>query len=109
MTALNRRLVLESRERLPDGAGGFVETWAALGQHWAAIRPGPGREVAGEGAALGRVTLTITLRAAPPGAPSRPVAGQRLREGGRLFSILSVSDSADGRWLSCTATEEVAR
>jgi head-tail adaptor len=34
---LSRRLVLEAPDRVPDGAGGFSETWVALGHVWAEI------------------------------------------------------------------------
>lgn len=34
---LNRLLVLEAPEKLADGSGGFTETWAALGNHWAEV------------------------------------------------------------------------
>jgi head-tail adaptor len=37
---LNRRLVLEAASRLPDGAGGYAETWVVLGELWADIRSG---------------------------------------------------------------------
>ncbi|MFT7254059.1 MAG: head-tail adaptor, partial [Paracoccaceae bacterium] len=32
---LSRRLTLEAAVRLPDGAGGFSETWEPLGHIWA--------------------------------------------------------------------------
>lgn len=109
MTVLNRRLVLESPQRVPDGAGGFVTSWVAQGVVWAAIRPGAGRAVAVAGGAVSAQALSITLRAAPPGAPSRPRPDQRLRDGARVYAIITVADSADGRWLICTATEEVGQ
>lgn len=108
---LNRRLVLEEAVRSPDGAGGAAEVWTELGVLWGAVRPGNGRGAAGQGVALGLTPLEITVRAAPFGAPSRPKAGQRFREGGaRLFEILAVTeDDPTGRYLTCHAREEVAR
>jgi head-tail adaptor len=51
----------------------------------------------------------IVVRAAPPGAPSRPQAGQRFREGGRLFAIRAVAEAGGaGRFLVCFAEEEVS-
>lgn len=106
----NRRLMLEAPVRLPDGAGGYVAGWAERGVLWAAIAAGTGREAMAPGAALSRVALRITVRAAPAGAPSRPVAGQRFREGGRVYAIHAVTEAdAGGRWLTCVAEEEVAR
>ncbi len=106
---LNRRLVLEAPERLPDGAGGFTEVWVAKGTLWAAIRGGTGRERVVPGAELSRVAYRITVRAAPVGADSRPRPGQRLREGSRLFVIEAVREhDPRGRYLDCFAREEVA-
>lgn len=105
---LNRRLVLEQKTQVPDGAGGFTTHWAALGTLWAELRPGTGRVVAGEEVTLATVSCRITLRGAPHGAPSRPVPGQRFREGARVFAILAVTerDSA-GQFLTCFAREEM--
>ncbi|GHE00307.1 tail protein [Allgaiera indica] len=106
---LNRRLVLEAPVVAPDGAGGFTETWTAQGVVWAELRPGTGRESFGDAVTLARVPFRITLRAAPPGAPSRPEPGQRLREGTRIFTILAVAErDPEGQYLTCFAREEVA-
>ncbi len=106
---LSRALVLEAPVITPDGAGGHVTTWTALGTLWAEIRAGSGRE---RRAALGPsadVPLRVTLRAAPPDSDSRPRAGQRFREGTRLFRILAVTEAdAQGRYLICQAIEEEA-
>ncbi|MEH6776306.1 MAG: head-tail adaptor protein [Cereibacter changlensis] len=104
---LGRALVLERPVRVADGAGGHAESWVALGTLWAEVAPGSGRDVAGEEVTLASVPCRITVRAAPFGAPSRPVAGQRFREGGRVFAILAVSErDAGGRYLTCFAREE---
>lgn len=110
MIALTRRLVLEAPERVADGAGGFAEVWQARGVLWAGMRAGGGRAVAGEEAALGLAQWRITVRAAPDGSPARPRPGQRFREGGRIFDILTVAEAdAGGRHLICEAREEVVR
>lgn len=106
---LNRRLLLEEPQRAPDGAGGFTETWVALGTLWANIRAGSGREASGEAVSLSKTTFRITVRAVPFGAPSRPKAGQRFRDGARVFEIASVAEREPGeRFLTCYCTEEVA-
>jgi len=106
---LNRPLVLETPVRTADGAGGYVGGWAALGTLWAEIRPGTGREAAGVAIPLARVPVRIVVRAAPWGDPARPRAEQRFRSGSRVFEISAVTESdADGRYLTCHATEEVA-
>lgn len=106
---LGRRLVLEAPERVADGAGGFVETWGGLGVLWAEVRAAGGRAAAGEGGALSRVPWRITVRASLPGSLARPMAGQRLREGSRVFRILAVAEAdAGGRYLTCETDEETA-
>ena len=105
---LNRKLVLEHAVQLPDGSGGFAESWVALGQVWAEVLAGTGREKAGEFITVSRVPYRITVRAAPFGAPSRPKPDQRFREGTRLFRINAVTEM-DGRahYLICLAHEEI--
>lgn len=106
---LNRPMVLETRERVGDGAGGFDETWVALGTVWVALRARTGRDASGEGGAISATGYKITLRAAPQGSARRPVPGQRFREGNRVFAITAVADDdARARYLTCFADEEVA-
>lgn len=107
---MRRRLVLEAAERTPDGAGGHAVAWVARGVLWAELVSGAGRAGAVPGADLSRVSHRITLRAAPAGAPSRPVAGQRFREGARIFRIIAVTEGdAQGRFLTCLTEEEGVR
>ena len=105
---LNRRIVLEEAQNVPDGAGGFQQSWVPLGTLWARISPGSGRELAANAATLSSVPYRIIVRAAPEGAPSRPRPDQRFRKGTRTYRILAVSEDADGRYLTCFAQEEVA-
>lgn len=111
MTApkLERALVLETPLRVGDGAGGYIRDWQPLGVHWAAVKAGTGREIAAFAATVSRVPYRITLRAIPYGTPSRPVAGQRFREGDRIFNIVAVAEQGtDARYLTCHALEETA-
>ena len=106
---LNRRLVLEAPQRVADGAGGFATVWTPQGEVWAEVVAGTGREAATTGASLSRVIYRITLRGAPVGAPSRPVADQRFREGTRVFKVISVTErDPAARFLVCQAEEETA-
>ncbi len=105
---LTRRLVLEAPLRTVDGAGGFAESWAAQGTVWAEVKAGTGRAADAAGLSVSRVPYRIVLRAAPQGAPSRPVAGQRFVDGARVFRILAVTEAdAGAQYLICTAREEV--
>ena len=103
---LLRRLVLEAAERVADGSGGYAEAWAPLGTLWADVRPRGGREEFVAGRPRPVVRYRILVRAAAPGAPSRPLPGQRLREGERVFRILTVTEAGpDGRHLEIVAEE----
>lgn len=103
----SRRLVLEQATRTPDGAGGFAEGWAPLGVLWGDIAPASPRQSAPPGADAAKVPLRITLRAAPAGSPRRPLPGQRLREGARVFPVLAVVEpDVTGRTLIVHAHEE---
>ena len=108
MTRLSRKLELETHGRAADGAGGYSGAWVALGTHWGAVDPVRGRLERGEGDARSRGSYRITIRAVPPTSPSRPQAGQRFRDGTRVFDIRSVVDDADARFLICYVDEEVA-
>ena len=60
--------------------------------------------------ALSAVPYRVTVRGAPVGSPSRPKAGQRFREGTRLFLIQAVTERDQfGRYLTCFAREEVPK
>lgn len=109
MPRLNRLLMLEAPVRVPDGAGGYAETWTALGEMWAEVSARAGRERAEAGVPVSAVSHRIVVRSAPHGAASRPKPEQRFREGTRLFVIQAVTErDADGRYLTCFADEEVA-
>lgn len=104
---LSRMLVLEREVAVPDGAGGFVRSWAAVGTLWGAVLPGAGREATGVEVPLSVQAFRFLVRGAPQGAPSRPVAGQRFRDGARVFAVLAVTEvDGDGRYLACAAREE---
>lgn len=107
---LRRRLLLEAPDRLPDGAGGFTQTWVIRAEVWAAVTPLPPREVTTQGGSLSQMSSRITLRATPPDHPTRPRPDQRLRDGARIFTILAVTEAdAAGRYLTCLCREETSR
>ncbi|MDK3019283.1 phage head closure protein [Pseudodonghicola flavimaris] len=109
LPVLNRRLVLEAAERVPDGAGGAIQSWVSLGELWAEVRARSGRERARAGEPVSRVSYRIVVRGAPAGALQRPLPDQRFRDGARLYLIRAVTEAdAAGRYLVCFADEEVA-
>lgn len=105
---LNRRLVLEAPFRAPDGAGGYAETWQALGEHWAEVRTRTGGERSEAGVPVSTVTYNIVVRGAPYGSAARPMPEQRFRDGERLFLIQAIAErDPEGRFLTCFAEEEI--
>lgn len=107
---LSRKIALEAPVRVPDGAGGFAISWEVRGTLWAEIRSGLGRERAVELMTVATIPLRITVRAAPEGAPSRPMPEQRFRAGSRVFRILAVTEAdAGARYLVCFSQEEVSQ
>ncbi len=107
---LSRWLVLEEATDVADGSGGYNRSWALRGRLWAEILPGAGRETTGVEVVQATLPLRITVRGAVVGAPSRPVPGQRFRDGSRTFAILAVTErDPDGRYLVCAAREEEPR
>lgn len=105
---LDRRMVLEGPTRFADGAGGFALTWSVRGVVWAALRPGTGREAAGEEVMIAQTPYRIMVRDAPVGSQARPKPEDRLRDGNRVFTILAVTEADPrGQYLTCFAREEV--
>ena len=105
---LTRKLVLEERQRVPDGGGGATENWTALGSHWGALRAVAAREATAGGRPVSRVTHELFVRGAPPGSPRRPTADQRFRMGSRVFAVRGVSEADDSAgWLRCWVEEGV--
>lgn len=111
MSAVNltRKLVLEAPHPVPDGSGGFDETWIALGTVWAEVKAGSGRETSGVSGPVSANSYRIIVRAAPYGTSRRPTAEQRFVEGSRIFKIQAVTErDPHGLYLTCIAKEEVA-
>lgn len=105
---LNRKLVLEAPEALPDGAGGMVMSWVSVGTVWADVSMRTGREKASSGVAVSSTGFRITVRGVPQGHSARPKPDQRFREGTRVFTITAVSETdPKGRYLTCYAQEEI--
>lgn len=107
--ALNRRLILEQAVRSDDGAGGFVESWVALGTLWGEVKPRTGRLANGETGALSVTGFKITVRGAPVGHSNRPQPGQQFRMNTRVFRIEAVTErDGAGLYLLCHCEEELA-
>lgn len=95
-------LTLEALAAVPDGAGGFSESWTALATLSAALEPVAAARRFGADQALATVTHVVTLRARPDLA-----SGMRFTSSDRLFSIETVHDPDEtGRFLVCRVREE---
>jgi head-tail adaptor len=104
---LNRKMVLEAAQRVPDGAGGFTLRWQPLGLLWAHVGLRSGREMGLKGTAASVTSYRITVRGAPLSSDERPRPDQRLRDGERVFQINAVAEADPrGHYLVCFATEE---
>jgi len=104
---LNVRLALEGSARQDDGMGGYRTVWQPIGSLWAEMKSQAGRERGAEVGPESVVSWRITVRGARAGDPRRPVAGQRLRMGQRIFVIEAVAErDPAGQSLTCFAREE---
>ena len=103
---LNRKMVLEELQRLPDGMGGYSESWISKGALWVNLDArGASEKLVGH-RSLPVLKFKIITRAAPFGADSRPRPDQRFREGERRFDILAVGEHDDnGQYLEIWAEE----
>lgn len=106
---LNQEMALESPMPQSDGAGGFTETWTAVGRLWVELSGRTGRASTQGGVPVSKASYKITVRGRPTDDPRRPVAQQRFRMGLRIFAIQAVVEQdAGGRYLTCFVDEEVA-
>lgn len=98
---LRHRLVLEEVSRVDDGSGGSDETWLAVTELWAGLRPMTGQEREAADQIAGRVTHEIWVRHRTGVKPR-----MRFRYGARVFEIRAVIDAGERRrFLKCLAEE----
>lgn len=98
---LNRRLVLEAPTEEDDGAGGVVRDFQSAALLWASIEPLSARAALSADAPGAVVSHRIIVRRRM-GITTR----HRLREGERIFDIVSLSESGRG-FLDIRAQERV--
>ena len=97
---LNRRLVLEAPVEVDDGAGGVTRSFETVTTLWANVTPlAAHADVAAD--SLGAiVSHLIVIRAG-----RALTTFHRLRDGERIFRIVSLRESADRRFLEIAAEE----
>ena len=99
--ALRTRLVLQTVTAVPDGLGGFAESWGDVATVFARIEPVAADSRFGAGQTLETVTHRVTLRRCAGVAADMRFAGD-----GRVFRILTVHDPDEsGRYLLCRTRE----
>ncbi len=98
---LDRRLVLEAPVETPDGAGGVTRGYVGVATVWAEVTPLSSRSDEVAGARGATVTHPVLLRAGPA-----ITARHRLRDGARLFTIVSIR-TADAHLLDLQVEERV--
>ena len=84
---LNQRASLLANTLVPDGGGGFTESWEAFASVWVAVEPVGGSDAFGPDRLESRVRHRITLR-----RRSDVASGQRVQVGPRVFRIHTLLD-----------------
>lgn len=98
---LRHRLILEQVVRQDDGSGGSDETWEALVELWAALRPSSGHEREISDQISGNVSHEIWVRYRAGVKPE-----MRFRSDGRVFEVRAVIDVGErGQFLKCLVEE----
>lgn len=90
--ALRRRLLLQAAMATPDGLGGTTQVYETVAAVWAQLEWIAGGERWRRGRPEQVATHRVTLR-----WRAGVDAGQRLRDGDRLFDIRAVADPDGGR------------
>lgn len=99
--ALRTELALEACTPIPDGLGGFDESWLEKATVFARVEPASAASRYGAGQTLETVTHHITMR-----YRADISSGMRLRKQARIFSVLTVHDPDEsGRYLVCKVEE----
>lgn len=100
--ALRRRLVLEAPVPAPDGLGGATREFQTVGASWARVEwlAGSERWRLGRPEQVATHRITMRWRAGID-------AGQRLRDGDRIYEIKAVADPQDGRRRLVCLVEEI--
>jgi SPP1 family predicted phage head-tail adaptor len=99
---LRTQLSLEQMTPVPDGAGGFGESWTGIATFFAKLEPVAARDKFGADQTLEEVTHRVTIRHRPDVA-----SGMRLAWATRRFLILTVHDPDEtGRYLVLRTRED---
>ncbi len=96
-------VALEQVSAVPDGAGGYGESWTEVATVFAHVEPVGASVRIAAAQALEEVSHRFTLRHRADAA-----AGMRFRRGARTFRIVTAHDPDEtGRYLVCLVREEL--
>ena len=99
--SLRSELALQANTSVPDGLGGYAESWVEIATVFAKIEPVSATSRFGPDQTMETVTHRITMR-----WRSGVAAAMRFVRQGRIFDIVTVHDPDDtGRYLVCRAKE----
>ncbi len=100
---LRSRLVVESPQRISDGAGGAVTSWLETATIWANVAPTSASEQRSAEQRAEKVTHRITLR-----YRNDINATMRFVGNGRIFNIEAIINEAErDQWLVCLCAEGI--
>ncbi len=98
---LDKRITLQAKTKVPDGGGGFTDTWVDMATIWAGVWPVSAREITEANATVMVISHRIRIR-----YRSVLKAGWRVKFGNRYFSIVGVTSPNEGReWIDLLAKE----
>jgi SPP1 family predicted phage head-tail adaptor len=97
---LNRRLTLEAPVESDDGSGGVTRTYETVTTLWARVAPLAARADLAADSLGASLRYAIVIR-----AREDVTTRHRFSEGGRIYRVIAVRQSADRRFLEIEAEE----
>jgi len=100
---LRHRLVIESPQRVNDGAGGAITTWLEVATIWANVQPVTAREQRSADQRTQKTSHRITVRYREDINSTMRFTGE-----GRIFDIEAIINDAErDHWLVCFCVEGI--
>jgi SPP1 family predicted phage head-tail adaptor len=98
---LNKRITIEAPTKVPDGGGGFTNTFTAIATVWAAVWPTSANEITAANATTMVVSHRIRIR-----WRSVMRSSWRIKFESRYFSIVGITSPNEAReWLDLLCKE----
>jgi SPP1 family predicted phage head-tail adaptor len=101
---LDKRVTLQAKTRVPDGASGFTETWTDIATVFAAIWPTSANEMTQANSTTMVISHRIRIRYRSVLRPA-----WRVKFGARYFSIVGITSPNESReWIDILSKETAA-